>query len=95
MVLSCRYDDIDVQIVEITKVETEKTFNGRTIVHGVIKIKPNEEESFCENFIYKGKSGEPKSKINNYVKQIGIDAYINKLRKQEQTLLEYVNSFNK
>jgi len=77
MVVSCRYDDIDVQIIKIDKTQTEKTFNGRTIVYGTIK----------------GKSGEHKSKIIEYARQIGIEAYKSKLKKQEQTLLDYVNSF--
>jgi len=94
MVVSCRYDDIDVQIIKIDKTQTEKTFNGRTIVYGTIEVKSDGEESFLDDFIYKGKSGEPKSKIIEHTRQIGIDAYKSRLKKQDETLLEYVNSFN-
>ena len=94
MVVSCRYDNINVQITKIDKIQTERTFNGRTIVYGTIEVKPDEEESFCEDFIYKGKSGEPKSKIIEYTRQIGIEAYKSRLKKQDQTLLDYVNSFS-
>ena len=94
MVVSCRFDDIDVQIIKIDKIQTEKTFNGRTIVYGTIEVKLDGEESFLEDFIYKGKSGEPKSKIIEYTRQIGIEAYKSRLKKQDQTLLDYVNSFS-
>jgi len=93
MVVSCRYDDIDVQIIKIYKIQTERTLNGRTVVQGTIEVKPDDEESFIEDFIYKGKSEEPKSKIIEYTRQIGIEVYKSRLKKQEQTLLAYVNSF--
>jgi len=93
MVVSCRYDDIDVQIIKIDKIQTERTFNGKTIVYGTIEVKPEGEESFLEDFIYKDKSEEPKSKIIEGTRQIGIEAYKSRLKKQEQTLLDYVNSF--
>ena len=93
MVVSCRYDDIDVQITKIDKIQTERTFNSRTIIYGTIEIKPDGEESFLEDFIYKGKSEESKSKIIEYARQIGIEAYKSRLKKQDETLLGYVNSF--
>ena len=95
MVVSCRFDDIDVQIIKINKIQTERTLNGRTVVQGTIEVKPDGEKSFLEDFIYKGKSGEPKSKIIEYTRQIGIEAYKSRLKKQDQTLLDYVNGFNK
>jgi len=90
MVRSCQYDSLNIQIVKINKVETEKCFNGRTTVYGVINIQPENEESFQENFIYKGKANEPKSKILEFVRELGIEAYKNKTRKLEGTLLDYV-----
>lgn len=90
--MSCRYDDIVVQITKINKIETEKCFNGWTTVYGVINISSEDENDFQEEFIYKGKANESKSKILEYVREIGIKAYKNKLRRGETTLLEYINN---
>jgi len=94
LVVSCRYDDIDVQIIKINKVETERCFNGRTTISGIINISSEDEDDFQAEFIYKGKTNESKSQLLNYVRGIGIEVYKSKIRKQEQTLLDYVSSFD-
>jgi hypothetical protein len=68
--MSCRYDDIVVQITKINKIETEKCFNGRTTVYGVINISSEDENDFQEEFIYKGKANESKSKILNMLEKL-------------------------
>ena len=55
-------------------------------------IRTKNEEGLYFDILDIGKSIEVE-KIIEYTRQIGIEAYKSRLKKQDETLLDYVNSF--
>jgi hypothetical protein len=81
----------DVEILEVSNVSTERRpFHTRMTVNGKAKVTMEESEPMIFNFEYTGSPNEDKERIINYIRGMALDMWLDKKRKNENTLQSYI-----